>query len=39
MNLWLLGLFPNLENLPQNRAELYERWIKYEALREILINL
>jgi len=35
MNLWLLGLFPNFENLPKNRAELYERWIKYEALREI----
>ncbi len=35
MNLWLLGLFPNFDNLPQNRAELYERWIKYEALREI----
>ncbi len=35
MSLWLLGLFPNFENLPQNSAELYDRWIKYEALREI----
>ncbi len=35
MSLWLLGLFPNFENLPQNSAELYDRWIKYEVLREI----
>ena len=35
MSLWLLTLFPNFENLPQNSAELYDRWIKFEALREI----
>ena len=35
MSLWLLGLFPNFENLPQNSAELYDRWINYEVLREI----
>ncbi|KKN55775.1 hypothetical protein LCGC14_0578820 [marine sediment metagenome] len=35
MSLWLLSLFPNFKNLPQNSAELYDRWIKFEALREI----
>ncbi len=34
LDLWLLGLFPEINGLPINRAELYERWIKYEVIIE-----
>ncbi len=34
IDLWILSLFPNLEEMPKNRAELYERWIKYEVVIE-----
>jgi len=34
LDLWLITLFPNLRDLPKNRAELYQRWIKYEILIE-----
>ncbi|MHA1727968.1 MAG: hypothetical protein ACTSWY_04475 [Promethearchaeota archaeon] len=34
MDLWILSLFPNFKVLPKNRAELYERWIKYEVIME-----